>query len=662
MKKWWTSLLLFFFLLSGVEVKMYGQDTSIHNKRASKNLRTFHEGKIADSLFNLALKSQDNSQYQQSLLLLESSLKLYQSIGDKKKVGDCFNYMAVTHYYLGDYSTSVSYFSKSIEGYRNIDYKKGVAAGLNNIGNIYNGQGKYLKALDHYKQATILFEGVGDKGNLAVATYNIGLIYFKANDNANAMNYLNQSYSVQKELNDQKAVSQILGSIGDIYKEERNYIKAFEYLNQSLQIAKVIEDKQLEMQSLSGLGELFYEQSDYKQALLYFKPCLAYSDELGDLQYQSKSRIAIGKIMYHLDNSEDAIEKCRDGLGLAEKLGSVLLKKRGCDCLYQSYKSLGKTQQALRYYEQANAFEDSLNLAETSNKIMGMEFQKQQLVDSITYVKKEHIIQLKHKEEVQRREKTGNIIIISLGFVLLIAAGLWNRLNYTRKSRAALSIEKDRSEALLLNILPEEIAQELKEKGSVSARDYDLVSILFTDFKSFTQTAEKMSPQALVEEINVCFKAFDLIAEKYQIEKIKTIGDAYMAAGGIPRADENSTKNIVLAGLEMQSFVLNRALENHETHRPAFEMRLGIHAGPIVAGIVGVKKFQYDVWGDTVNTASRMESSSLVGKVNISETMYQLIKDEDCFTFEPRGYVSAKGKGDVAMYFVEKCSVAQVVA
>ena len=285
-----------------------------------------------------------------------------------------------------------------------------------------------------------------------------------------------------------------------------------------------------------------------------------------------------------------------------------------------------------------------------------------QLVDSIAYVKKEHTIQLEHKEEVQRREKNRNIIIISLCFVLLMAAGLWNRLNYVRKSGAALKIEKDRSDALLLNILPEEIAEELKEKGHVNAREYELVSILFTDFKSFTQTAEKMSPQTLVEEINVCFKAFDLIAEKYQIEKIKTIGDAYMAAGGIPKADEHSTKNIVLAGLEMQAFMINRALENHETHRPAFEMRLGIHAGPIVAGVVGVKKFQYDVWGDTVNTASRMESSSLVGKVNISETLYQLIKDEDCFTFEPRGHISAKGKGDIAMYFVERCSVVQAVS
>lgn len=289
-----------------------------------------------------------------------------------------------------------------------------------------------------------------------------------------------------------------------------------------------------------------------------------------------------------------------------------------------------------------------------------MEFQKAILIDSIAYVTKVHKIDLLHKEEVQKKEKQRNLIIISLCFIVLITIALWNRLNYVRRSRKALTIEKDRSEKLLLNILPEEIAEELKEKGFVNARDFNLVSILFTDFKSFTQTAETMSPQNLVEEINVCFKAFDLISDKYNIEKIKTIGDSYMAAGGIPNPDQNSLKNIVNAALEMQEFMIERKIINTAADIPAFEMRLGIHAGPIVAGIVGVKKFQYDVWGDTVNTASRIESNGMVEKVNISESLYNLIKDEESFVFEYRGKIYAKGKGEIKMYFVEKNTVSLV--
>ncbi|UFH52680.1 adenylate/guanylate cyclase domain-containing protein [Spirosoma sp. KNUC1025] len=231
---------------------------------------------------------------------------------------------------------------------------------------------------------------------------------------------------------------------------------------------------------------------------------------------------------------------------------------------------------------------------------------------------------------------------------------MWSRLNYVRRSKEILQKEKDRSEELLLNILPKEIADELKEKGRVDAQNINSVAILFSDFKSFTQTAEKMSPQHLVEEINVCFKAFDLITEKYKIEKIKTIGDAYMAAGNLPNSDQHSTQNTVLAAMEMQEFIAKRKAENDTNGTPAFEMRIGIHSGPVVAGVVGVKKFQYDVWGDTVNTASRIESNGQPGKVNVSETVFNLLKDNDSFSFDYRGKINAKGKGDIKMYFVER--------
>jgi len=223
-----------------------------------------------------------------------------------------------------------------------------------------------------------------------------------------------------------------------------------------------------------------------------------------------------------------------------------------------------------------------------------------------------------------------------------------------------LTLEKQKSDALLRNILPEEIAAELKEKGRAEARNFDVVSILFTDFKGFTEQSTTMTANALVHELNTCFEAFDNIMEKYGIEKIKTIGDAYMAAGGLPVPTADSVKNTVLAALEMQAFIVNRkanfdAQISSPSGRPegaSFEMRVGIHTGPVVAGIVGVKKFQYDIWGDTVNTASRMESSGEVGKVNISKATYELLKDDPQFTFENRGKIEAKGKGEVEMLFV----------
>jgi class 3 adenylate cyclase len=254
--------------------------------------------------------------------------------------------------------------------------------------------------------------------------------------------------------------------------------------------------------------------------------------------------------------------------------------------------------------------------------------------------------------ENQRITSGRNLLLYSGIVILLISIGLWNRLRLVRKSRSEVQREKDVSEKLLLNILPGPVAEELKEKGYANARHFKAASILFSDFKGFTAIAQQLTAQQLVEELNVYFKAFDDITTRYGIEKIKTIGDAYMTAGGIPDTNTAKTRDVVLAGLEMMSFVMKRITERAD-HASAFEMRIGIHTGPVVAGIVGVKKFQYDLWGDTVNIASRMQSTGAAGRVNISQDTYDQIKDDSAFKFTPRGKVEVKGRGEMEMFFVE---------
>jgi adenylate cyclase len=211
-----------------------------------------------------------------------------------------------------------------------------------------------------------------------------------------------------------------------------------------------------------------------------------------------------------------------------------------------------------------------------------------------------------------------------------------------------------RSESLLLNILPKEIAEELKAKGSADAKQFDEVTVMFTDFKNFTRISEKLSPAELVAEIDTFFKAFDNITSNHNIEKIKTIGDSYMCAGGLPVANKTNANDVVSAALEIQKFVQNYAEQRIKNGKEPFEIRIGIHSGPVVAGIVGFKKFAYDIWGDTVNIASRMESSGEAGKVNISGTTYELVKDK--FTCTHRDKIIVKNKGETVMYFVESKS------
>lgn len=213
---------------------------------------------------------------------------------------------------------------------------------------------------------------------------------------------------------------------------------------------------------------------------------------------------------------------------------------------------------------------------------------------------------------------------------------------------------QERSEDLLRNILPEEIAEELKAKGSAAAKQFDAVTVMFTDFKGFSQIAEKLSPTELVAEIDTLFKAFDNIISKYNIEKIKTIGDAYMCAGGLPVANETHAMDVVNAALDIREFMQEHLQQRKKEHKAPFEIRIGVHTGSVVAGIVGDQKFSYDIWGDTVNTASRMESSGEAGKVNISGATYELVKDK--FTCLYRGKIKAKNKGEIDMYFVERNS------
>jgi class 3 adenylate cyclase len=197
-----------------------------------------------------------------------------------------------------------------------------------------------------------------------------------------------------------------------------------------------------------------------------------------------------------------------------------------------------------------------------------------------------------------------------------------------------------------LNILPAEVAEELKETGTTKAQHFDHVTVLFTDFVNFTQISEQLSPEQLVQELHECFRVFDDIMERNGLEKIKTIGDAYLAVSGMPAANERHAYSAVKAGLEIIDFIKSRSSDKH-----SFEVRVGINSGELVAGIVGVKKFAYDIWGDTVNMASRMESNSESGRVNISENTHALVLND--FTFTYRGKINAKNKGAVDMYFVD---------
>ncbi len=218
------------------------------------------------------------------------------------------------------------------------------------------------------------------------------------------------------------------------------------------------------------------------------------------------------------------------------------------------------------------------------------------------------------------------------------------------QQKERLEIEMKKTDDLLKNILPYEIAEQLKNKGNVDAKKYRRVSILFTDFKDFTKISGDLDPEEIIKELSVYFGKFDDITGNHYIEKIKTIGDAYMCVGGLPLRNKSNPIDTVLAGLEIQRFVEKYNESRSAKKMPVWELRVGIHTGKVIAGVIGTKKFAYDIWGDDVNTASRMESSGEAGKVNISGATYKYIADYFECTY--RGKIKAKNKGEIDMYFV----------
>ena len=214
-------------------------------------------------------------------------------------------------------------------------------------------------------------------------------------------------------------------------------------------------------------------------------------------------------------------------------------------------------------------------------------------------------------------------------------------------------LEKEalKSESLLRNILPEKIIQDLKENQNFITEHYDECTVMFTDFKDFVKVTELLPPQEIVDELNHCFGYFDDIVKKYSIEKIKTMGDAYMCVGGVPIANTTNALDVVLAAIEMNQFIADYQDERKRKGQPFFEIRIGIHTGSLIAGVVGKSKFAYDVWGDTVNVASRLEKAGEAGRINISEETFQKVKDYFDCSF--RGKIAIKNKEDINMYFID---------
>ncbi|MBS1616717.1 MAG: tetratricopeptide repeat protein [Bacteroidetes bacterium] len=533
-----------------------------------------------------------------------------------------------------------------------IHWLKGQGLALNEIGTSYLNTGNYPLAIDNYFKSLHIHEGNGDSTHVCNTLGNIGSAYFFQHRYEQALQYFSRSLSLARFTKQEVYEQNALGNLGSVYYQLGNYSASEAYLLQALRLAESRRDSSGIINQLSNLANIYAETGNYSKSLEASYRTIDIAKALNNKLLITANTGNIGETYLDMvrDTSQklsprqrkDTLKKAiaylsagiHDGRALGFRDAVIDFLKT----LSEAYAAQGDYRNALFAFQRYMDLRDStFNLA-NSQKIASLENSR--------------VLQLKDRDlqiaklELQQKLRQRWFFLAGLVLLVIIVALLWRNISRQRRSNLLLNREKIRSDNLLRNILPDEVAEELKENGIAEARQYDEVSVMFTDFVNFTRAAQQLPAKELVKELHECFSAFDEIMERHGLEKIKTIGDAYMAVCGLPIPNAEHAKNAIDAAREILRFTEERART-----KPAFAVRIGIHSGPVVAGIVGTKKFAFDIWGDTVNTAARMEQSGVPGAINISETTYQLLKDYCSCTY--RGRVAAKHKGEVDMYLVK---------
>ncbi|MBK9147829.1 MAG: hypothetical protein IPM12_08430 [Flavobacteriales bacterium] len=548
----------------------------------------------------------DEGVYEAALKAFQEALDTYTRLGEVQYQGHAYSHMAYAKGHLGDQVGGLAYNLKALEAFEQVGDSADAAIEMSNIAESYAEMGELDKALYYNERSARLLKEAGFTVNLMSVLGSIGRTHLDLGDRERARSYFDSTYRYARSLANTDHMAVGTAGLGRVLLAEGDRPGALEKFQEAIALFESINEKVDVVEAYCRAADVLVQQGMPDEAGPYL-------EKAAQLATQLESRVPY---MTYLKSAE-SLDSARGDLAPA-------------------------------YWKLKEHFSirDSLFNRRNAHRLAGLQF-------GYEAEKKELIERAERERKEQRQRLVRNAILVAL-----LGSILFGIIIYRQRNRIAAA--RRRSDELLLNILPEEVAEELKEKGAADAKRIDQATVLFTDFKGFTAYSENLSPEQLVHDLNECFTAFDNIIAKHGMEKIKTIGDAYMAAGGLPVANSTHAIDTVKAALEIRDFIAEGKARKIAAGLPYFEIRIGIHTGPVVAGIVGVKKFSYDIWGDTVNTASRMESSGEVGQVNISEATYALVKDaatplgDRLFTFTPRGKVQAKGKGELEMYFVQR--------
>jgi adenylate cyclase len=639
----------------------------------------------------------NETQSEEAAQKLREAIDLARQLQYTKGEAAAWNGLGVVEEIRGNYAEAQQYYRRGLELRRALGNAAEVGASLNNLGVLQELTGRFDSALVYHRENLRIQEQLHDTVRMARAQFNLAGAFMEMGLYSDAQKYLTDARRILEARNDLDGTAKVYTQLGHLRLELDLYAEARTYYARALELRRSLADEGRLADALNDYANALDELDSSKVALPYYMQALEIRKRLDDRAGVAAVQINLGDAHKHLGNYAQALDYLRaaektcleldDTQSLMEVFNIVgdvhyragrqaqaldfvqkyyALAAAGGDKKYiqSAYKDFAEVYAAMGDFAQAYQWRvkyDEHRYAQLNEKISS-EFAR----------KEEFFADWRRQEQIDRQQQELRIrdaelaesrirqfALLGGGAALLMLVGLlFNRGRIRARANRvlaakneAIAYERERADSLLKNILPEKTAEELKTRNAVKPVRYESVTVMFTDFVDFTHTAERLSPEDLIGELDACFRLFDAIVEQNGLEKIKTIGDAYMCAGGLPTSNDTHAQDVVRAAVEMQRQLKALMAEKKTLGQAVFTMRVGIHTGPVVAGVVGSRKFAYDIWGDTVNTAARLEQGSEPGKINISETTYHAIKDRFRCTF--RGKLAAKNKGEIAMYYVD---------
>jgi class 3 adenylate cyclase len=569
----------------------------------SLKTRFFLQDSKDPNLLELILQNEPNP----DSILKYGKILVEKSLADSTFRGAYYGYLQMGngHVLKGELSQGLDYYFQSLAFADKANYQEGRGKVFLAIADTYSQSENSQNAAIYYGRSIEILRNGNDSLALASGIFNAGDEYLNLGKLDSALLFTLEAKAIFQKVNYRVGEAYCFGNLGMIYARNGDNSAAEENINTAIEVLETYREFYPISVYLEFMSSIYLENGDRNRALTYANRSLELANHYGLKDQISNANLILSKI----------------------------------------YERAGDSQKALDFYKKHIIYRDSVNNISAVQQMANLrtDYEVSQKQVEVDLLEKEALI-----KDLQTKRQRFIIygVVIAMLMIALLAFAAYKRYRYEAQTKKIIEDEKNRSEELLLNILPHETAEELKLNGMVKARRSESVTVLFTDFKNFTAAAENISPEKLVTSLDYYFKEFDEICSRHNLEKIKTIGDSYMCAGGLPKQNETHPSDVILAAKEMMDFVKGKK----EDGICAFEMRVGIHTGPVVAGIVGIKKWQYDIWGDTVNIASRMESNSVPGRINLSETTFKLIQGN--FDCEYRGSIDIKNRGTWQMYFL----------